>query len=72
MSTVFGSDLKVGDTIKVWWQPNRDRIVGLYPYVGPLEYLFPEGAQTAAFALNKCGMTIDNNHPYEVIDGKVD
>lgn len=65
---VSGSALKVGDTIDVWWQPGRDRIVGLAPYAGPLAYLFKEGAQLATFALLKSGMTIENSLVYEVIE----
>lgn len=68
MTQKYGSELKVGDTIAVWWQPNRDRIIGLRPYHGPLAYLFPNGAQLADFALNKSGMTIDNGDIFEVID----
>jgi hypothetical protein len=64
MMTVSGSELKVGDTIEVWWTPRRDTIVGLKPYTGPLANLFPEGAQIAEFALLKTGMTIDNSDLY--------
>lgn len=70
-----GSDLKVGQTIKVWWSssqrragkpPNEDTITELTPYKGPLSYLFPQGAQIAVFA--HCpGMTIDNSDYYEVV-----
>ena len=50
-------DLKVGDVIEVWWQPNRDVITGIVPYAGPLAYLWPEGAVIFHFALLKSGMT---------------
>lgn len=65
--TVYGSELKVGDTIEVWWRPQRDTIVSLKPYTGPLSYLFPKGAQIAIFALLKTGMTIDNNDIYQKV-----
>lgn len=67
MRRVSGSELRVGQTIAVWWKPQRDTITGLTPYVGPLAYLFPSGAQLAEFALYKVGMTIDNADIYEVI-----
>lgn len=63
-----GSELKVWDTIEVWWQPNRDTIISLEPYNGPIAHIFSNGAQIARFALNKIGMTIDNNEIYQVID----
>lgn len=64
---VFGKELKVGDTIETWWTPNRDTIIGLRPYTGPLKCFEPEGAQIASFALNKSGMTIENGGLYVVI-----
>lgn len=57
---IFGSEIRPGDTIEVWWTPQRDTVLSLRPYRGPLEYLFPKSAQLAEFALNRCGMTIDN------------
>lgn len=69
-----GSELRVGDTIEVWWTitkrgqpPNKDTITGLRPYEGPLKHLFPEGAQLADFMYLRCGMTIENHHDYVVI-----
>lgn len=64
---VFGSELRVGDTIDCWWQPNRDTITALRPYTGPLSHIFPKGAQLADFALNRSGMTIENDHSFVVI-----
>jgi len=61
---VLGSDLRIGDTIEVWWQPRRDTIVSLSPYRGPLASIFPSGAQIAAFAIGP-SMTIDNGGLYE-------
>lgn len=62
---VFGSELKVGDVIAVWWPPNRDSLV---PYNGSIAHLFKEGAQLATFAINKDGMTIDNGQIFERIE----
>lgn len=64
--TVTGSDLRVGDTIEVWWQPGRDTITALRPYAGPLT-CFKHGAQLADFALMRTGMTIENGSDYERI-----
>lgn len=66
-TTVLGADLRVGDVIETWWQPNRDTILSLVPYTGPLVSLFPDGAQIAAFAVNKSGMTINNGELFERI-----
>jgi hypothetical protein len=68
---VFGKQLKVGDTIEVWWtiagyKPRQDTITSLEPYRGPLK-IWKEGAQIAGFALSRVGMTIDNGDIYEVI-----
>lgn len=63
--TVRGSELRVGDTVKVWWLPNRDTITGLTPYDGPLKGHFPHGASLCAFALNKSGMTIELGGAFE-------
>lgn len=73
MTWVLGKDLKVGDTIKVWWSavtavPNEDTITKLIPYTGRLAYLWPKGAQLASFRYLKSGMTIDNKESYERID----
>ena len=65
-----GKELKVGDTIEVWWNPHRDTITELRPYLGPLAYLFPEGAQLASFAVCQSGMTIDNGDVFEVVDAR--
>lgn len=67
MTRVYGGELKVGDTIEVWWQPNRDTITELVPYTGKLAHLFPEGAQLASFLILRTGMTIDNSDIYERI-----
>ena len=63
--TTSAEKLKVGDTIAVWWRPNRDTITALYPYKGPLECL--RGGQIAIFALLKGGMTIEPGSQYEVL-----
>lgn len=64
---LLGADLRVGDTIAVWWANKRDTITRLTPYTGKLASLFPKGAQIAEFALAPTGMTIDNEDYYEIL-----
>jgi len=61
--------LKVGDVIEVWWKPGLDTIIGLRPYVGPLECL--RGARIAIFAYLRSGMTIEPGGVYRrvVVEG---
>lgn len=61
MRQILGKDLKVGDTIEVWWRPRRDTITNLAPYTGPLAYLFKDGARLAEFAICQSGMTVEND-----------
>lgn len=63
---VLGKELKIGDVIETWWAPNRDTILSLETYIGPLT-CFPEGAQIAGFAMNASGMTIENGMTYSRI-----
>lgn len=63
---VFGRELKPGDVIETWWQPTRDTITALEPYAGPLT-CFKDGARIASFAMNRCGMTIDNGDLFNVV-----
>lgn len=62
--SVIGQNLRVGDTIKVWWKPGRDMIAVLDDYSGPLQDLFPQGAKIAGFAVGP-GMTIDLADQYQ-------
>ena len=66
--TKLGKDLKVGDTVGVWWQGGRDTITKLVPYHGALSYLWDKygGAQLASFARNQTGMTIEPQAMFEV------
>ena len=61
-----GADLKVGDTIRVWWGIGRDTIIDLRPYSGPLT-CFSNGAFLAEFALNPVGMTIESDRYFHVV-----
>lgn len=59
-----GTDLRIGDTVDVWWGVGRDTIVSMRPYTGPLAEL--AGARVAEFAVNQRGMTIDPGALFEV------
>lgn len=63
-----GHELRVGDVIDVWWEPNRDTITKLVPYEGPLKTTVLPGARLADFALNKTGMTIPHGTIYKVFN----
>lgn len=65
-SFVLGRDLKDYDVIDVWWAPNRDTIVKLEEYTGPIK--FDGGAKIAFFAQNEGGMTIINEQYYKVLN----
>ena len=52
-------ELRVGDTIRVWWNPGRDTITRLTPYTGPLLAVLGEGTLLADFALSPTGMTLE-------------
>ena len=62
----LGKELRVGDVIKTWWRPGRDRIARLEPYTGPLLPILGEGTQLAAFDLNRTGMTLVAGEMYEL------
>lgn len=64
VEVVRGIELRVGDTIEVWWSPRRDTITSLRPYTGPLKHIFTSGASIAEFALLNGSMTIDHNETY--------
>lgn len=53
------NQLKVGDTIEVWWRPGRDTITTIEPYKGPLLATLGIGTKIARFALNPVGMTLE-------------
>ena len=61
-----GKDLKVGDTIAIWYAGGRGTITELAPYTGPLT-CWPEGARVASFAQTNLGMTIPNDAVETVI-----
>jgi len=67
---VSGNKLKVGDFIEVWWKSRVDMIISIVPYKGNLEYLWEKyngGAQSARFAINRTGMTIEPQMMYTKI-----
>ena len=60
--------LKVGDTIEVWWSPKRDTITRLTPYKGPLLDVLGEGTRLAEFALLKSGMTMEAGARFNTVE----
>jgi hypothetical protein len=62
---VSGADLRVGDTLEVWWTGNRDTITAIRAYTGPLACL--KGARLADFALLRTGMTIEPGSRHVVV-----
>jgi len=67
-TVVYTEDLRVGDTIAVWWSPGRDTIIAMHPYTGPLLDLLGEGTMLADFALNTMGMTLEARGMFERIN----
>ncbi len=66
----LGKQLRIGDTIEVWWGNGRDTITSLRPYTGPLSHLWDRYggvARLADFALNKVGMTIEPQIVFNVL-----
>lgn len=59
------NELKVGDTITVWWNPGRDTITELKPHIDPLTGI--SMGYIASFALCPAGMAIEPGLDYEVI-----
>ena len=71
MIEVTGKDLRVGDTVKVWWAPKKDTITGFGEYKGRYTHEAPwKGARIAYFALLpvRSGMTILAGDRYEVLN----
>jgi hypothetical protein len=68
---VKGQDLRVGDTIDIWWPPGKATIIELELYEGPLYCLLKGNAagepRIAKFAVSKVGMTIPPGTIYEVV-----
>lgn len=71
MRYVLGRDLRVGDVIEIrWFGVERDQVLTLKPYHGPLAYLWDKdgGARLGSFAVNKVGMTIEPLARFEVLN----
>ena len=70
----LGKDLKVGDTIRIWWSSfkgqteNKDTITRIQKYDGPLKHLWPDGAKLVWFRFNSIvGMTVSNSDYFEMV-----
>ena len=57
-------DLRVGDTIEVWWKPGQDTITSIKPYVGNLSGIM---CGVATFALSEIGMSLESGSFHEVM-----
>ena len=63
----YGSEIKVGDTLKVWWNPGRDTIKSLTDYNGPYKDQREfSSSMIAEFTVRKLGMTILADDVFEV------
>ena len=62
-----GRDLKVGDTVAVWWANGRDTITAMRPYGETKMDIDMSEARIAEFAINQGGMTIMPDSTFEVI-----
>lgn len=56
-------DLRVGDTIAVWWPPGKDTITDIRPYTGRLECM--NGGILMDFATLSVGMSAAPNDRFE-------
>lgn len=66
------ADIKIGDTLDVWWGNGRDTITDLKPYNGPLVRVLGEGTKLASFALFSTGMTLAGNGSYRRLRTNLD
>jgi hypothetical protein len=62
--TILGSELRVGDTMRVW-NTLRETVIGFRDYTGPIECL--QGSRIADFASGK-GMTISPSDRVELFN----
>jgi hypothetical protein len=71
MITLTTENLRIGDTIEVWWKPKRDTITHFTPYAGPLAKagVAPfNKAIIAYFAICTGGMTMFPDEEYKVVN----
>ncbi len=67
VQNITGDQLRVGDTIEVWWQPKRATITALRPYNPPAVMGLPPGNwRIAQFAVGP-DMTIEPGATYTVL-----
>jgi hypothetical protein len=63
-----GSELKVGDTIKTWFNGGQAQIKRLTPYTGSLIDAVGHGTQVAAFFGCSTEMTLCHNDWHELVE----
>lgn len=66
MANKSGSEVKVGDTLKVWFNGGEAQVKALQPYGGPLLDLLGEGSQMASFHACPVEMSLSSKSQYEV------
>lgn len=65
---VKAEDLRVGDTIEVWWKSGRDTILEIKPYIGDLADIM---CGIATFAVWGIGMSLEKGQTFEVVGRSV-
>lgn len=66
---IQGRDLKIGDTVKVWWTPGRDTITRFEEYTGVYKDKKEwNGVRIVKFAINNTGgMTVFPHEIFELV-----
>ncbi|MGE0493253.1 MAG: hypothetical protein AB7S38_28855 [Vulcanimicrobiota bacterium] len=63
-----GKDLRVGDTIEVWWGSKSDHIIEMEPYTGSLADLWEhDGGARIAWLATGASMLIEPQVSYSLI-----
>ncbi len=62
-----GDEVKVGDTLRTWFNGGQAQVRSLRPYIGPLIDLLGEGSQVAEFYGCRVEMTLSAKTGYEVL-----
>lgn len=63
---IFGSSLRIGDTIKIWFKPYRVTVTSLDTHPDP-NGVFNGDARLAKFGQTDLGMTIEPNARFELL-----
>lgn len=66
MTHKSGNEVKVGDTLRVWFNGGEAQVKALHPYRGPLLDLLGEGSQIASFHACPIEMSLSSKSQYEI------